>query len=132
MSRNIFDADLKKTSALPAAAAANYTASIDLGSEDDAVLEEIEVEVVLPDVPALIDDKDITLTLKDSADDSSFSAIVGLDPIVVTGVDTPGADGVTRKFRLPSSTRQYLRLDASVESGGGDNTGVDYYFRILT
>lgn len=121
----IRDTNLSVTKALPAAAATNYSDSIDLiDSAPGIKMRNAQVEVAIPDVPALIDAKTITATLQDSADDSTFTDIPTLAPIVITGVDTPGADGVTRKFKLPEDVRRYIRLKQVVLTGGGDNTGV--------
>lgn len=133
MSRLITDADLIKTKALPAADAANAADSIDLGGAGVAVLENIELKVDLPILPALVDDKTVTLTVEDSADDSSFTAIAGLATLVATGTETPGtAAALSRTYKLPSSTRRYVRVAAAVLVGGGDNTGVSYTYSILT
>lgn len=119
------DARLIKTKALPAANAANYSDSIDLGQTYGGDIQEIGVEIDLPATPSLADTKVITLTLKDSADDSTFAAITGVSTVTATGVATSqGGPAVNRKIRLPQGTRRYIRLDAAVEASGGDNTGV--------
>jgi hypothetical protein len=130
--RRLQDASLIKTKALPAAAAANATDSIDLGSTTlGPVADEIEVDISIEATPALVDDKTVTLTLKDSADNSSFAAIAGLATLVTTGAASAGAAATSRRVKLPPSTRRYLRLDAAVLTAGGDNTAKSYTLKVL-
>lgn len=130
--RRLQDANLTKTKALPAAAAANASDSIDLGSTTlGPVADEIEVDISIEATPSLVDDKTITLTLKDSADDSTFTAIAGLATLVVTGASSAGAAAASRRLKLPPSTRRYLRLDAAVLTAGGDNTAKSYTMTVL-
>lgn len=130
--RRLQDAGHTKNRALPAAAAANYSASIDLGS---TVLgpnaDNLEVEISIPATPALVDDKTITLTLKDSADDSTFAAIPSIATLVQTGASSAGAAAASRRFKLPPSCRRYIRLDATVLTAGGDNTAVSYTLKVF-
>lgn len=132
LTRRLADANLTKTKALPAAAAANATDSIDLGQTTlGPAADHIEVEISIPTTPALVDDKTITLTLKDSADDSTFAAIPAIATLVQTGASSAGAAAASRRFKLPPSTRRYLRLDAAVLTAGGDNTAVSYTLKVL-
>ena len=58
--RNIKDADLSVTTTLPAAAANNSSAAIDLGSVTlGAAAESVEYKIDVPILPALIDDKTV-------------------------------------------------------------------------
>lgn len=130
--RRLLDVNLKKVKALPAAAAANYTTSIDLGQTTlGPAADDIEVLVEIEATPALVDAKTITLTLKDSADDSTFTAIPTLATVVQTGASSAGAAANSVRFKLPPSTRRYLRLDAAVLTAGGDNTAKSYTLKVL-
>lgn len=130
--RRLADASNTKVKALPAAAAANASASIDLGSTVlGPIADEIEVLVEIEATPALVDDKTITLTLKDSADDSTFAAIPGIATLVTTGAASAGAAATSRRYKLPPGTRRYLRLDAAVLTAGGDNTAKNYTLKVL-
>ncbi len=114
------------------AAAANYSNSIDLGQTTlGPAADHIEVEISIPATPALVDDKTITLTLKDSADDSTFAAIPSIATLVQTGAGGAGASAASRRFKLPPSCRRYIRLDAAVLTGGGDNTAVSTTLKVL-
>ncbi len=126
------DAELTKSKALPAAAGTAYTDSIDLVA-NDATTDHFEVELALPALPSLADTKNCTITLQDSADNSSFAAVTGLSTFVVTGVATnQGSAAATRTVRLPSTARRYVRAMAVVDSAGGDNTAKSVTLSILT
>lgn len=123
--RYLTDVDLKKSIALPAANASSNTASIDLRQEPVFPLnEQFEVEISIPALPDLVSAKSATFTLKHSTDDETFTAIPEVEPVVVLA-DGDGGDAVVRTIHLPGATHRYIRLDAEVELGGGDNTDVD-------
>ena len=123
MSQTLNDAQLIKTTALPAANATANGASIDLDTSLETHL--FDVSLSVPATPALVDTKLITLTLQDSADNTTFAAITGLSTLVVTGTAS-GGPATERIVRLPPTTRRYIRASAAVESGGGNNTAVSF------
>ena len=129
MSRNLQDALLIKSSALPAANASNATASIDLTATNQG-LTYFEVSLSVPATPNLADTKKITFTFEDSADNSSFAAVAPLATLVVTGTASGGA-AAERIVRLPGVTRRYIRAAAAVESAGGTNTAVSYTIGLI-
>lgn len=130
--RRLADANLTKTKVLPAAAGANAGNSIDLGQTTLGPLaDDLEVLVEIEATPDLVDDKTITLTLKDSADDSTFAAIPSLATLVQTGASSAGAAAASRRYKLPPTTRRYIRLEAAVLTGGGDNTAKNYTLKLL-
>ncbi len=119
----IRDTNLLKTKALPAAAATNYSDSIDLGDQAPGLQHEAkQIEVAIPALPSLADAKTYTATLQDSADDSTFADVAPLAPIILTGAGGAGADAKTQLFPLPKDLRRYLRVKSVVQSAGGDNT----------
>lgn len=130
--RNITDALLTKTTALPAAAATANGESIDLGQAGDASIESIEVQVAIPALANLADTKSATLTIQDSADDSTFAAVTGLSTLAVTGAGGAGAAASSRKVKLPSTVRRYIRASVAVDASGGDNTGDSFTLEVLT
>lgn len=129
--RNIADALLRKTKALPAAAAANYTDGIDLGQETGGKLAHIDILLECAALPALVEAKTVTFTFKDSADGTTFAAIPELATKVVTGGAGNGAAAFEHRVRLPQSVRRHIRADAAVLTAGGDNTGVSYTLSVL-
>jgi len=126
MSRNRYDTDTTVTTALPAAAANVDSATIDLGTETFPANESIELVVEIPATTTLVDDKDITLTVKDGAASDTLAAVTGLGTQIVSGDTGNGSDAATLRWKLPSTIRRYVAVNAAVETGGGDNT--DYNF----
>lgn len=124
-SRNLADASFSKSIALPAAAATAYTPAMNLGQSLIQSLEQIEFEITVPATPALVDAKTITFTVQDSADGTTFAAVDPAISTVITGVATSqGGPATAKRFRLPSQTRQYVRLKIDVLTAGGDSTAV--------
>lgn len=124
--RDLKDADLIKTIALPVNAVTVVTASIDLGGAGVALE---EVDTVLSTTAATgVDTKVITGVIQDSADNSSFAAISGLGSLTVTATST-GAGGYpasSARFVLPRTTRRYVRAAFTGTALGGtasDGTG---------
>lgn len=130
--RQVRDAALTVTKALPAAAKNHNTSTIDLGATAPASLETIEVEIAVPALPALVEAKTVTIKLQDSADDSSYADVEELASLVITGGTGNGAAATTRKVRLPSTCKRYLQANIAVLTGGGDNTGVSLTLSALT
>tara|TARA_R110000772_G_scaffold83288_2_gene176116 strand:+ start:9588 stop:9983 length:396 start_codon:yes stop_codon:yes gene_type:complete len=130
--RNIQDALLTESIAVAAAGASSSTASFNLGGADDAVTEVVDLQIDLPVLPALVDTETVTLTVEDSADNSSFAALAPLATLIATGTLTPGsAAALTRKVKLLGA-RQYVRVTGAVSATAGDNTGVSFTAKILT
>lgn len=117
----------------PAANASASTDAIDLGVNRAGVnLDEIDVRIYSEAVPNLADTKTATLTVEDSADNSSFSPIAGLSTLVQTGASSAGAAAATRTIKLPPSTRRYVRVTSAIVADGGNNTakkfGMDFLY----
>jgi len=124
------DANLIKTLALPAAGASAATEALDLlqGPSQEA---HFEVEMSFPALPSLADTKSATATLEDSADGITFAAIAALQPLKLTGAGGAGAALATRKVRLPSDARQYLRANVAVDAAGGNNTAQKFTLALV-
>jgi hypothetical protein len=129
--KGLTDANLSVSKALPAAGASNDSASIDLGTTSGGRVPRVELEVSLPATPALVDAKTITLTVQDSADNSSFAAVADIPAIVLTGAGGVGAAAYDHNFKLPLGIRKYLRLHQAVLAAGGDNTGVSSSLKLV-
>lgn len=129
--RNLTDALKVVTKALPAAAASHNTDALDLEQVVGGQVESIAFEVEIPALPALVQDKTLTVSVQDSADNETFAAIDPAITTVVTGGVGNGAAAKTVRFRLPPGARRYVALNLAVLTGGGDNTGVSVTFRAL-
>jgi hypothetical protein len=125
MNRCFKDKNSLVTKALPAAAATNYSDSIDLGSTTPGPLvDQLDLLLNLPATPSLVDAKTVTLAFQDSADNSSFAAIPELATVVATGAGGVGAAAIERRVKLPPSVRRYVRISQAVLTAGGDNTAI--------
>lgn len=125
--RLLKDAALKTVKALPAAAASNSQTALDLGQVTaESANEAFDALLTVPATPSLVDAKTIIYTFEDSADNSSFAAIPELATVTSTGAGGAGAAAVSRRVKLPPSTRRYVRVSAAVLAAGGDNTAISY------
>jgi len=123
LNRRLLDANLTKRIALPSAAGTVNSASIDLGSVNlGSASDELEGEISYEATPSLANSATLTMTVQDSADNSSFAAVASLATLVVTGSGGTGAAASSRTFRLPPTTRRYVRISIVESSAGGDNS----------
>jgi len=133
--RNLRDALLSSTVALPAAAATANHSSFDIG--DGPHRERMSVIVECPATASLVDAKDIYFELEHSTDDSTFTdvgdvletsgsaaTVEGSIIATVTGDGGDGAPAVVFELPIPQNANRYIRVSQSVEAAGGDNTGV--------
>jgi hypothetical protein len=118
--RNLIDALAQTTRALPAAAANVTSSGIYIGG-DGPHKERLKVKVELPANTVLVATKLLTITLHDSADNSSFAAASPAQSYVITG-DT-GFPATDIYFEITNTTRDYVAVNFAVETGGGANTG---------
>jgi hypothetical protein len=130
MPKTLKDAALKVTDPYPAQnTTKNFTA--------------IDLEQVLPDVGAehfevLISTaattcatgQTITFTIQDSADNSSFAAVAQCATLVLTGSSNATA-ATTRRWRLPSNVRRYVRMSVVTSATTGDITAVSPVFELV-
>lgn len=124
------DANLIQTKAIPAAGASNNATAFDF---DHAITEEfdiITIQVDIPALPALADTKTLTLTLQDSADNSSFTAVDPAISTTVTGAGGVGSAAKQLRLRLPKGVRRYVRFSQAVASAGGDSTALSVTYSV--
>lgn len=130
--RTIKDAKLVVTRVCPAAAANADSASIDLGQVNAfPINEEVDLQIAVPATDTLVEDKTLTVTVQDSADDSSFAAVATLPTVVVTGAATNISAAKTTVLKLAGSVRRYVRINVAVEAAGGDVTDTTVTARLL-
>lgn len=135
MTRNLQDAELIQTKALPAAAATAYTTAIDLGAQS-ALAElaaEVEFEVSVPATPALVEAKTIIIDIQTDNDVAFGSPKTVIDNIItVTGAAlAAGGAAASQRFRLPTNAERYLRAAATVLADGGSNIAVSFTLKAL-
>ncbi len=124
--RGLRSEDTTKFKALPAAAATNYSDSIDLGTTPatDGVNLAAALEIYLPATPDLVDAKTVILTLQDSANDTDFTDVASVGTVTALGAGGVGASAITREVPIGSVFRRYVRLKQVVLTAGGDNTAI--------
>ena len=120
--RNLRDASFTKTGLLSNAATAAYSASLDLGQTAVQSLEQLEFEIAVPATATLVNAKVMTLTIEESADNSTFAAVDPLISTTITGTAGNLSAAKTVRFRLPSQTKRYVRVKAITSADGGDNS----------
>jgi hypothetical protein len=129
--RRLIDTRKQVVKACPGANANHNSSTIDLEQVVATGLENVMLEIVVPATLALVDAKKLTITVQDSANDSSYAAVAGLATLVITGKTGNGSDAATRVVALPPSVRRYVQLNIAVENGGGDITGTSVTASLL-
>lgn len=130
--RLVQDALLTQTKALPSAAGTVNGTAIDTHSVDAGVAGECSnLYLSVPATANLADTKTLTFTVQDSADNSSFTAVSGLDTLVMTGAGGVGSAASTKTWRLPPTLRRYVRVSVLEASAGGDNSAVSMTYKLL-
>jgi len=134
MTMNVQDATFIQTKALPAAGASAATDPIDTGARTARgdFVADVEFRLTVPATPSLVDTKTITYSVE-TDDDVAFGSakVINAGLVVSTGAGGAGAAAVDERFRLPTDVERYVRVKATVEAGGGDNTGVSMTFKAL-
>lgn len=125
MSQSLRDALLKVTKALPSGASAINSDGIDLGHGTTGEFHancELLIEAPAVTTAMLGDAATIKYDVADSADNSSFSTIAAT-VLTQTGAGGAGAAATSKRFRLPSTVRRYVRVTAT-KSAAGDASSV--------
>ena len=124
--RNIGDASVAVTKALPTAAGTVNSGSIDLRA--GLLGEATRVTLDVPTLSGVLTSTHtITYTVQDSADNSSFATLAGCDTKVYTGTD---AAAVAKEWRLPPTTRRYIRVSALAGAAAEDCSAVSLTFAL--
>lgn len=126
--RNLKDASLIVTTALPAQNTTGNTASLDLGVGN---FDGISLRVNVPATPSLANSQTLTITIQDSADNSSFAAVAQYETIVMTGAGGVGSAAVERTYPLTPSIRRYVRISVAASATAGDNTAVSSTYALI-
>jgi hypothetical protein len=119
--RNIQDRNYTSSVAIVIGGA--NTAAFDLEQIQGGDIEEVVFELVTPAVAGLSNSSTITYTLQDSADGTSFAAVDPGISTVQTGAGGVGAASKTVRFRLPVTTRRFVRIAQTNSSTPGTFSG---------
>jgi len=123
--RNVKDAGLIKTKALPAAAGTNQTDTFDTGRLSTYPLPEgIEFEISIPAIAAHTDTtKNVVIKVQHSGDDITYGDLdtgtEALADVVIThpGVASTGSVARVVRVKLPSNVFRYIQFNQTVDSG---------------
>jgi hypothetical protein len=119
------DAVLESVKALPAAGSSVNTDSFDLGHQppNGTPPDDLAVIVELPDLAAHSNTaKNITVTLYDSADNSSFTVLNPAVTLTVPGIGTTGTSAEKWLLPIPANCRRYIRANVALTASGPDLT----------
>lgn len=132
MSFDAQDALLQAVIALPAQSGTATSASIDLGTATPTLVgTHGDVVVTVPAIAGFTATTGTyTMSIHDSADNSSFAAVNQADSgvgtgtlnVILTGVATTGTAALSARFRLPHTVRRYIRLNIVANASTGTNT----------
>lgn len=130
MPRRTQDLLLTVSRALPAQNTNANSSVIDLGTAlPDIALEAVDLVINVP-ATTCATGQTITFTIQDSADNSSFAAIARLSTLVLTGASNATAATGEIRYRLPSITRRYLRVNIAMSATTGDQTAITAAIRL--
>jgi hypothetical protein len=123
--RRLQDESLTKTVALPNAATTANTNSVDLGKALPFPITESFHVKLSTEAATGANNKNITVRLQDSADNTTFANIAELGALTVTDANGAGYPVGTLTVQLPPDTRRYLRAQATGEANGGNASDGD-------
>lgn len=113
----MLDVQQARSLANPAASANANSASIDLGPSGGSFLQHGQLRFDIPAMPNLAAGETLTLTIQDSADNTSFASAVGYSTIVITG-QAGGSPAQTIRRPIATGLRRYVRFNSARGTGG--------------
>jgi hypothetical protein len=132
--RQLQDANLTVTTALPAQAASVTATSIDLGDNSDGIFPEgVALEIVCPATPSLASGGTITYTVLADSVAVPTTVLTPSLTYVTTGTAGNGAAltaGVA-KWKVPANVARYLSVQATAGTTAGNNTAISFTYRLL-
>lgn len=132
--RNVLDANLKKTKALPNGAASTTSDAIDLGHNTTGAMlvgHDLLIEAPALAVGPMADAKTMKYTVlhSDNADLSSPSNLYA-DVLTQTGAGGAGAGATSVRVQLPGNVKRYVGVKAT-GSASGDASGSSFTASLL-
>ena len=118
--RRFKDASLTTNVALPNAANVKNTAGVDLGQTTPYPITESFHVKLSTSIATGANNKNITIKVQDSADNTTFANIAELGSLVVTDNNAAGFPVGTLTVSLPPDTARYIRAQATGEANGGN------------
>jgi len=127
--RNLADADLTESVALPAAPGTVVTDSVDLGDAPHVSGAELRFNAPALDATQLPDTETVTYSVEESDDGLSFTPLCTVG--VQTGAAGAGAAAASFRFAPASTGSRYHRLSALSSGGAGDQSGATAEIQIV-
>ena len=118
--RVLQDASLNANVALPNAATVKNTAGVDLGKTLPFPLQEGFHVKLATSTATGANNKNITVKVQDSADNTTFANIAACAALTVTDNNGAGYPAGSLTVTLPPVTRRYIRGSATGEANGGN------------
>lgn len=125
----MIDVQTSRSLANPAASANANSSSIDLGPTGGNFIQNGQIRIDVPALPNLGNAETLTITIQDSADNSTFASAVGYSTIVITGPASGGSPAQTFRRSIMQGLRRYVRIN-SARSAGGNVTAQSVTFGI--
>ena len=130
MPKTLCDLLLDVSRALPAQNTNANSTAIDLKQVlPDSLPEHFELQISVP-ATTTATGQTITITIRDSADNSTFATVEQLEPLLLTGASNVTAL-TTRNFRLPSDVNRYVRVNIAMSATTGDQTAITAGIRLV-
>jgi len=114
------DALLNANVALPNAATTANTNAVDLGKVAPFPIQESFYIKLTTTTGNGANNKNITVKLQDSADNTTFANIAALGSLMVTDNNGAGFPAASLSVQLPPDVRRYIRGQATGEANGGN------------
>ncbi len=122
------DALLLDSKKLPAAGATATTDAIDIEAADGKA----ELALTVEALANLVAEKTVKLTLKEcDTADGTFTAVAWAGVQTLTGKTGNGCDAFEQRIGIPSTAKKFVKLEASADTGAGDNTGAAFGLALL-
>lgn len=130
MAKYLRDLLLDVSRALPAQNTNANSTAIDLKQVlPDTLPEHFEFQISVP-ATTTATGQTITITIQDSADNSTFATVEQLEPLLLTGASNATAL-TTRNFRLPSDVNRHVRVNIAMSATTGDQTAITVGIRLV-
>lgn len=118
--RRLTDESLTKNVTLPSGATTKNTTAIDLGQTTPFPVTEAFHVKLTSSTATGANNKNITIKVQDSADNSTFANIAAIGSLTVTDANGAGYSAGSLTVSLPPTTRRYIRGQATGEANGGN------------
>ena len=126
------DASLTQSKALPSSAGTVVTTAVDLGAANNRIAKaELKIEAPALNATQLPDAATTTYKLEESSDNSTWSDLKAAI-ITQTGASSAGAAEATKRYKIASDGKRYVRLSATSATTPGDQSAASMTISLRT